>query len=184
MIGINMIGKRFGKLEVLKETTSYKTGRSSRKQYICMCDCGTEMVATGSRLRANKTYQCAKCGFLSRKQNKQKYTPLERSYNLHILDRCKKSNILCNLSLYEYGGLISQNCYYCNSAPQFKSYTGIYSNGIDRLDSKLGYSKYNCVPCCTKCNIMKHTLTVKEFHSHILKIIKVLGEDDRYKDNT
>ena len=43
-------------------------------------------------------------------------------------------------------------------------------NGIDRLNSKLGYFLDNCVPCCATCNTMKMSLGEKEFITHINKI--------------
>ena len=36
-------------------------------------------------------------------------------------------------------------------------------NGIDRVDSTMGYAIDNCVPCCKTCNIAKHTMTTIEF---------------------
>ena len=40
-------------------------------------------------------------------------------------------------------------------------------NGIDRIDSNIGYTVNNCVPCCTICNHMKNDLTTDEFYNHI-----------------
>jgi uncharacterized metal-binding protein len=38
------------------------------------------------------------------------------------------------------------------------------------LDSSLGYTKINSVPCCKVCNIAKHNLSVPEFLNHIKRI--------------
>ena len=43
------------------------------------------------------------------------------------------------------------------------SSTIVDCNGIDRLDSNLGYTLENCVPCCKYCNIAKNTMLVDEF---------------------
>lgn len=59
------------------------------------------------------------------------------------------------------------NCQYCG-----KSATKENTNGIDRVDSKIGYVIENCVSCCYTCNIMKHAFSIEYFLSHIEKIYK------------
>jgi hypothetical protein len=66
------------------------------------------------------------------------------------------------------------NCFYCGSEPrsirkELVSGNFIY-NGIDRVDSNLGYTIENVVSCCSICNFMKRDLQVKEFINHIKKI--------------
>jgi hypothetical protein len=46
----------------------------------------------------------------------------------------------------------------------------LYYNGIDRIDSNLGYEINNCIPCCGTCNYMKNTMTPKDF----LKKIEII----------
>jgi hypothetical protein len=36
-------------------------------------------------------------------------------------------------------------------------------NGIDRVDSNIGYTLENCVPCCEAVNRMKMDLSKEEF---------------------
>lgn len=43
-------------------------------------------------------------------------------------------------------------------------------NGIDRLNSSIGYEVDNCVPCCYICNRAKAQLDDKTFLNHITKI--------------
>ena len=43
-------------------------------------------------------------------------------------------------------------------------------NGIDRLDSNIGYTNENSVTCCKTCNFAKNTLSESEFYSWIKKI--------------
>ena len=38
-----------------------------------------------------------------------------------------------------------------------------YRNGIDRVDSKLGYLPHNVVSCCRLCNQAKSNLDPQEF---------------------
>ena len=46
----------------------------------------------------------------------------------------------------------------------------IKANGIDRLNSIIGYTIENCVPCCEKCNLMKSNYSENEFLDHIERI--------------
>lgn len=56
---INLTGQRFGSLMV--------TGRSARKTkwggtyWICLCDCGNEVVVRSDNLRRGRTTQCSEC---------------------------------------------------------------------------------------------------------------------------
>lgn len=43
-------------------------------------------------------------------------------------------------------------------------------NGIDRLDSNIGYNIENCVTCCKQCNIMKNVWSEKDFLNKIKEI--------------
>lgn len=81
------------------------------------------------------------------------------------------------LSLGEYANLIKQNCFYCGDEPsKIKKFYGERLNyhGIDRLDSSIGYSYENCVPCCTGCNSSKMRLSYEEFIKHIQRISEFL----------
>ena len=46
----------------------------------------------------------------------------------------------------------------------------IYVNGVDRVNSDLGYEIENCVPCCYRCNSMKMDTSLNEFKDHITKV--------------
>lgn len=52
---IPMIGKRFGRLTVVEDAGSTKTGQ---KMWGCKCDCGTIAVVRGTHLRQNKIKSC------------------------------------------------------------------------------------------------------------------------------
>lgn len=43
-------------------------------------------------------------------------------------------------------------------------------NGVDRIDSSIGYDASNCSPCCRMCNNMKLDHSVVAFLSHAEKI--------------
>lgn len=72
--------------------------------------------------------------------------------------------------------LCQQNCYYCGEPPKQKLPENrvknghFIHNGIDRKDNNIGYTMDNCVPCCTKCNMSKRTMSITEFLSWIKKV--------------
>jgi hypothetical protein len=66
--------------------------------------------------------------------------------------------------------LIRSNCHYCGARPYriglpslVCKNNGIPTNGIDRMDSQVGYTANNCVPCCWPCNRMKLNTGYEDF---------------------
>jgi len=43
-------------------------------------------------------------------------------------------------------------------------------NGVDRINSNIGYEINNVVSCCSKCNYAKHMMNKKEFLNWVEKI--------------
>ena len=90
-----------------------------------------------------------------------------------------KRNLEFDLSFNEFYELLMGNCYYCKSKPrehkggkpyQVKALPPLKRNGIDRLDSSIGYVNGNVVSCCTNCNYAKHEMSINEFKEWIKKI--------------
>lgn len=50
-----LIGKRFGKLFVLKQIENNKHGHS---QWLCLCDCGNKKIVLGHSLKGGITKSC------------------------------------------------------------------------------------------------------------------------------
>jgi len=53
--------------------------------------------------------------------------------------------------------IMSDNCIYCEKSALYER------NGIDRLDSDLGYEIINVVPCCSICNQAKMEMKLDDF---------------------
>jgi 5-methylcytosine-specific restriction endonuclease McrA len=87
------------------------------------------------------------------------------AYRRHAVNRA----ISFELSLLQFYALSKSICFYCGEEPSNLCRRYTY-NGIDRLDSKLGYTMNNVVPCCKRCNISKASMSVEEFKSHVYKI--------------
>ena len=62
--------------------------------------------------------------------------------------------------------LIQSPCYYCGrvgvNLHPYRGFNYRY-NGIDRVDSSIGYVTGNVVPCCKPCNYAKNELSQSEF---------------------
>jgi hypothetical protein len=65
------------------------------------------------------------------------------------------------LSFDEYAELVSAPCTYCGGPlPE----VGL---GLDRLDNNVGYTRFNCVPCCHYCN------TARSNHFSVSEMVKI-----------
>ena len=60
--------------------------------------------------------------------------------------------------------LMNMACEYCGDHKKL--------NGVDRVDSDLGYYPSNIVPCCSTCNLMKKDLSRDMFLEHAKRIVE------------
>lgn len=78
---------------------------------------------------------------------------------------------LCFDMNYDQFAMIYQSkCFYCDSPPEKHKSNTIEYNGVDRLDSSIGYTTENCVPCCHKCNWSKNDRPIEKFLCWIERI--------------
>ena len=85
------------------------------------------------------------------------------TYDKFITD-ANKRKIHCNLSKGCYGNLVKNACVYCKNG----EING--AQGIDRIDSSIGYILENVASCCKTCNYMKTTMSKLEFFSQLKSI--------------
>jgi 5-methylcytosine-specific restriction endonuclease McrA len=190
---INLTGKRFGRLIVVKFSHFHEDSKLRRhNMWTVSCDCGKLKPIRGSQLTSGGTISCG-CALkeeykkLSEKtsiRNKKPnglaaFNELLNSY----MQRARSHKIEFNLTNEEFRSITSKNCAYCGVQPlqispvparrALKKVNGYYHyNGIDRLNSSLGYTISNCVPCCEICNKAKRDLTLKEFTVWINRLMK------------
>lgn len=129
--------------------------RKEKSSYIFIClteGCFAEIKSKPYYLKRH-TGLCAKCS-----HRKPEYVHL---YN-KVKSSAKNENKYFDLSLSDFIILSKiDKCHYCLSDRKIEPYcykNGKYISayyGLDRADNSLGYTKENCVPCCTKCNIAK-----------------------------
>lgn len=181
-------GQKFYDLIVLDDTIQYVTEPSGRKKrsVLCKCICGkTKLIPLGNLYDKREKGRAKSCGCTKRfvnginAQSRRKPESVYRYVYEQYKIGSKSRNIKFSLLREEFDDLIKQNCFYCGSKPELKQphrgnekYVGVPVpyNGIDRVDSSIGYEKENCVPCCTRCNYMKRDMDVSVFTDHILKI--------------
>lgn len=168
----HIIGEKFGNLTVIRKTDQLCV---RFPLYECKCDCGGTHFSTKSNLVMGSVKSC---GCLWR------LPETEASFN-QVYDNykrnAKKRNKPFQLTKNQARELFQSNCYYCDSEPRnqtkHKNCNGFYTyNGIDRLDSNLGYTLDNVVPCCKWCNISKRDRELKDFLDWAAKLSEHLEE--------
>jgi len=99
---------------------------------------------------------------------------LNRLYR-DIKRRCLRRKYDLKLTFEEFKKIIFKNCIYCGAKPEIRSrhenrVVQLATNSVDRVDSSIGYTKPNCVPCCITCNFMKQSYSKKDFIEQCGKI--------------
>ena len=171
---LNLIGKQFGRWCVIgpisKSLSSTKTGKIvTRLGWECRCSCGYLGWVTTQNLTRGQSNGCQNCATLP---------PGESAFN-DLINRYRasagKRGYAWELSSEHARRLFQSDCDYCGAIPA-KTWAvhlkgGFRYNGIDRMDSFVGYVSSNCVACCSTCNYMKRGLSRTQFFSHIRQIV-------------
>jgi len=170
-----LIGKVFGRGTVVKYIEQTKNGVS---RWGLKCECGKYYECVRTNLIGGHTKSC---GCLSDDVRRSRFSrpPGINSFNaLYNSYRIRGKEVGgFDLTKEEFRSLTSSNCFYCGCVPKtsiqpFRANGAYIFNGLDRVDSTVGYTKDNVVPCCTRCNFAKHRLTQTDFY----KLIKTIYE--------
>lgn len=149
MAVINLLGKRFGRLTVIKRVENTKLGDA---QWLCQCDCGNKKVILGKSLRIGSTRSC---GCLLSECSKERMTKLmtkhgksnSRLYRVwaSMKDRCNSPTYK---EYYNYGGRGISVCEEWQKFEPFYKWAMVngYKKGleIDRIDNDGNYEPNNC----------------------------------------
>lgn len=136
---IDMTGERFGKLTVLERSPDVGNGKKPCVKWVCKCDCGNIVVASGSGLRSGHHKTCGRC----RKTHPEDHRLYECWFNMKR--RCKEPT---NKRWSCYGGKGIKICSEWNDFEVFKKWA--IENGyqddltIDRIDNNGDYCPSNC----------------------------------------
>lgn len=143
---LNLVGKRFGKLEVLKRVENTKIKLT---YWLCKCDCGNTKVVRGSHLTAGKIKSC---GCLSAEMARERAFTHKlsktRLYHIYLGMKARCYNPK-NETYRIYGGRGIKVCdEWKNDFMTF--YNWAINNGhredlsIDRIDVNGNYEPTNC----------------------------------------
>lgn len=142
---INMLGKECGRLKVLQRTDSDKYGNA---MWICLCDCGNEVIVKGQHLRSGKTKSCGCYHKDMQKQLKSKHgysnTRLYKCWD-SMKTRCLNNN---TDSFKDYGGRGITFCKEWEDPKKFIKWA--LENGyeedltLERIDLNKNYTPDNC----------------------------------------
>lgn len=148
---IDLSGKRFGKLVVIKRDG---TNKHKRVLWLCKCDCGKEKIIIGACLRNGETLSCGCYGRERRIKGKTKHNKTNtRLFNVwqNIKRRCYTKS---NPSYKYYGALGVKMCdEWHKNFDTFREWA--YANGydenapkgectIDRINPYDNYEPSNC----------------------------------------
>lgn len=193
---INLVGKKFGKLTVIE--MSNERSNSGQIKWNTICDCGNNHTVTGDSLRGKKSKSCG-CllkNFVPKNKNpNRKEAIIKRLYYKNIIQESKNNERIYDISLEDFENLILAPCFYCgitgynkiedkfNQKNKEKNHLSsniiLFCNGIDRINSDIGYIKSNVVTCCKRCNYAKNSMSINEFY----KLIKLIYEHSKEKIN-
>lgn len=178
----DLAGKKFGRWTVLSlsEHKSWEQkGGVTAFQFIwnCRCECGTEKAIWGISLRTGKSKQCKKCQANQYRKydsdtlkvktiwNYTKFSADSREidFKLTLDDVAKMMYLPC-----QYCGAVNSNHY--SKKKKNSIAVDFWCNGIDRIDSAIGYVSGNVVSCCKWCNWGKQTMLPDEYVAHCKKV--------------
>lgn len=179
----DITGLKFGKLTAVS-LSEYRNPKYRGVYWNCLCDCGNKKVVLGQSLRSGSCTSCG-CNHRDTKFKLNISNANRRDGESIALNRvirqtkqsANKRNLTFELTREEFKRIITQDCSYCGSKPKKIIDVSVMDeeriftyNGIDRIDSSLGYTKDNSCSCCPTCNYMKLDMGKEDFIEHIYKI--------------
>lgn len=151
---------------------------STRKVKAMCLDCTTIYIVDLYSLRRkdrNNT-RCRSCTnkIISANNRQGPGEALLKNVFHYYKKNAKTRELSWNLSFDAFCTIILSRCWYCNSDPSRiveSSWDSILVNGVDRIDSNLGYQDDNVVSCCQHCNYAKRKMSQSDFISLCRKVV-------------
>lgn len=181
-------GSKFQRLTVLNFShvkTYIKKDNSKLREYYYTfkCECN-KVVTIKSRNVVNGNVQSCGCYRYDKLREYHKKSHLTEEENFEsgcrrifrmVRESSGRRNKYFELTLEDIKELVFKECTYCGlkssnrTLSESKKYKLEY-NGLDRVDSSIGYIRSNVVPCCTWCNKAKSSMTLEEFKAWIKRV--------------
>ena len=105
---VDLTGERFDRLTVIKRVENTKQGMA---QWMCKCDCGNEIIATGINLRSKHTKSCGCLRVKAQYKSHKKYNQYDLSGEYGIGYTSKGEEFYFDLEDYDK---IKDYCWYIN----------------------------------------------------------------------
>ncbi len=173
----------------------------NKSEILCKCNCGN--------LTMPKKYLVLRglvksCGCFNKIKNRRDGTESAWGQWFRYLKQAARTrNIYFYLTDEYIKNICTQNCSYCGVSPKkwegskknylsgcankktktpdliFAESKVLFLNGIDRIDSSLGYIVDNTQPCCTSCNLAKLNRSDKDFRLWIVMCYNNLTKENK-----
>ena len=196
---IDLTGKRFGRLQVIKLDHKEERNGQYRIMWLCQCDCGNKKLVNGAYLRNGKTTSCGcfhkeKFGDINRKHNMAHKLKLYGVWK-SIRQRCNNPN---DPSYKNYGGRGIKICKEWEEFPPFYEWSmthgykeeqspcGKNKLSIDRIDVNGNYEPSNCRWATDKeqANNTRLNMTLEEKYTKCPVCNKTIIQHQRAKQET
>lgn len=164
----NLVGRNFGRWRVMCRAKN-KNGQTA---WLCRCECGRKKVVLRSNLQQRFSRGCRTCG------NSKRLPNFRWLYNVVVRNNRRFAQRVMSFEQFLTFTRIA-TCVYCGALLRWVPISGqknSHGYNLDRKNSKRGYTKENCVPCCGRCNRIKcEHLTYKEMIvvARVLHLLRV-----------
>lgn len=182
---INIVGNRYGRLVVLRESTEHEHSRYT--YWVCKCDCGKESTTRGTNLKDGHAKSCGCLNTEKIRNNKRRWTGCGDIGGTHIArikGVARKRGMEYNISKeYLWRLFLEQDkrCAITNIPLTQMEYIG-QKNGysaykpatasLDRIDSSKGYIEGNVQWVHKKINELKWNHTMEELYDWCELVLK------------
>lgn len=168
---VDITGNQYGRWTVISRAENAKNNQTS---WTCRCSCGNERVVAKSNLLNGKSTGCQSCrtseSYLggSTQILLDETSAAKRVYK-DYKNKCVKKGIYFDLTYEQFKWFAEKPCMYCGQVDSNfakRSHQRALDwkyNGLDRVDTNLGYYTENIVTCCKYCNRAKSDQTLQDY---------------------
>ncbi len=153
----------------------------------CRCGCGTELSREGWKKYSRSVFVSGhnvpvtnRLSLLDKtkdtRKNQTGYLAMKVVSNIRH-DAIKSGYVWKITPEFVYSKIIGE-CTYCGKESGWPG----TRNGIDRVDSSIGYIEENCVSCCKICNRAKSDASFDEIYDWLNRIYKKSVNDGKIKN--
>lgn len=168
-----------------------RTDKYRNPWWLMRCSCGIEKELKYSSYMTHSRGGSKSCGCYREDVKGNPKLPAGEAAKRRVLysyiQHARSRGFSFDLTREDFFELIGKDCHYCGSPPSKTAYANGMTgkrhrratydgcsytyNGVDRMDSSLGYNSKNCVTCCSTCNFAKSDKSYLEFQEWINRLI-------------